>query len=335
MNPTGPLPAMLEKLRDTTMVVWGDLMLDTYLFGRTSRLSREAPVVVVQKEGEEHRLGGAANTAANIAALGASVTLFGAVGTDPAGDTLLKLLEKAGVNTGHLLRRPEPTAIKTRVLAGATGTTRQQVLRIDEDSQSSPPPATEKSLLQALELEMSNAQGLVISDYGHGMATAGVGRLGAALHQAQKVVCADSRAQLSEFRDLSAVTPNHPEAEALVGFAIDGPKSYARAGEAILEKLGAAQCLLTLGKKGMSLFQAEGAPDTIDVVGPDQVTDVTGAGDTVIAAYATATAAGIPPGYAMRLANYAASIVVEKLGTASATPTALLDRAKRYPIEWP
>ena len=320
MRPDAAVSAALAAMAGRRAVLVGDFMLDAYLYGETVRVSREAPVLVVRKTAEELRLGGAANTADNLAALGLEVTLVGAVGTDAAGDSLVELLARRGAQTAGLRRVARTTPVKTRILAGAFGTSRQQVLRLDDEPREGLEAATLAALADDLTRAAAQADVVVVSDYGAGTVTGPVLAAVCALGRSGVPVCVDSRYQLGRFAGVTAITPNVPEAEHAVGFAVHDAADVQRAGTLLLEQLDCAACLLTQGRRGMTLFATGAPPSHVDIVGEEEVTDVTGAGDTVIATLAAALAAGLGLENAMRLANCAAGLVVTKVGTAVARP---------------
>ena len=306
------------------VVLLGDYVLDAYLYGETARVSREAPVIVVRKQRLEHRLGGAANTAANLASLGVKTQVLGVVGVDEAGGQVRDLLQTHGVDVTSLRQSEHVTTpVKMRVMAGAFGTSKQQVLRIDDEPQAPPSAALESAMAEAL-LQCA-ADVVVISDYG--MHSLGSVVLQAVRTLAQKGVriCADSRHQLSEFRGVTAITPNVPEAETMVGFPITDQASVLRAGHMLLSRLGTQSCLLTQGRHGMTLFRQAQEPAHVDIVGSDEVTDVTGAGDTVIATFSAALAAGLGMYNGMLLANCAAGVAVTKTGCVQVRPEELIE----------
>lgn len=319
----------LAAMRGVHIAVIGDLVLDQYIYGQTVRVSREAPVPVVRQEYIEYRLGGLANTAANVAALGARVSVLGAVGQDEGGVRLREALAKASVATEGVLSTARATPVKTRVLAGAFGTLRQQVLRLDTEPTEELAPATEEALMELVRGHACDA--LVVSDYGLRTVTprlVDAVRARAASGLPVLPVLVDSRSRLAEFVGITAVTPNVPEAEALTGHALHTQAAVDAAGPEILAKLRCPLCLITQGRGGMTLFRGGDSPLHVDVVGPQDVTDVTGAGDTVMAVFATSLAAGVDPVTAMHLANLAAGFVVQKVGTAVATPADILGMLK-------
>ncbi len=322
----------LDALRGKRALLVGDFVLDAYVYGETVRVSREAPVLVVRKEREEYRLGGAANVAANLAAVGVATSVVGAVGQDDAGRRLAGMLRACGVDTHGLLATEVTTPQKTRILAGAFGTARQQVLRIDEEPATDIAGPLSVAVSNTVKKQATHTDVVVVSDYGLGTLSAGV--IEAVRGLAKQVpVCVDSRGRLAQFAGVTAVKPNLPEAAELVGFPLSDRAAIERAGAAIVTKLDCAACLLTLGQGGMSLFAREAPPAHIPVVGSAEVTDVTGAGDTTLALFAGALAAGLGFANAMRLANVAAGVVVMKVGAATATPDEIEQAAREGGVE--
>lgn len=330
---TDPVEAALVRLNGCRALIVGDLVLDSYLYGETGRVSREAPVVVVEKRSMEYRLGGAANTAANLSALGVATTVLSSVGNDSGADALESRLESAGVDVVAARHAAVTTAVKTRVLAGAHGTTKQQVLRIDETPRLPLPRSCQLELVDTVRQLAPAADVVVVSDYGLGVVDTPVIAELCRLARDGVLVCADSRHRLLEFSPVTAITPNLPEAESATGLRLDSDASVDRAGELLLEKLECRAVLLTLGRGGMRLFRPEQDPHHVAIVGDDEVTDVTGAGDTVIATFAAAIASGLGMTNAMYIANVAAGVVVNKMGCAVATPDEIAQSARRNRVE--
>jgi len=325
--------AALSAMRGRRAVLIGDLVLDSYIYGEAMRVSREAPVLVVRKERAEHRLGGAANTAANLAALGLATKVLGVVGEQSGTADLQRLLAASGADISHLRQGAVTLPIKTRVLAGAFGTSRQQVLRIDEEPAGPLPAELLARLAADVREHGASADVVVVSDYGYGLAAPPLLAAVQDLVRKGVPVCVDSRYQLPLFTGVTAVTPNVPEAEGVAGLTISDQASVERAGVAIRARLGCEVCLLTQGRAGMTLFRAGASSAHVDIVGEDEVADVTGAGDTVLATFGGALAAGIGMENGMRLANLAAGIVVTRLGTATASPAEIIDSAARHGVE--
>lgn len=322
------LEAALAAMAGKRALLIGDIMLDAYVLGETARVSREAPVLVVREERRDYRLGAAANTAANLAALGLQVDVLGVLGDDDGGQILRRLLAQAGCQLDHLLPTPRATATKTRILAGAYGTSRQQVLRLDREPHEPIDAATHERLAEALMALAPSCDVVVASDYGSGTVQGPVIEALQALAQRGKVVCVDSRYNMQAFGGMTALTPNVPEAEAFVGFALHDRTAVEQGGRKIMEALNCRALLLTQGQEGMSLFQPGAAPQHVGVMGTTEVTDVTGAGDSVIATLSAALAAGLGLYNGMLLANCAAGVVVTRMGTAAATPSDILEAAR-------
>ena len=320
------LSKALAAFSGCKVVVVGDVILDAYIYGETVRVSREAPVLVVRKESREHRLGGAANTAINLVELGAKVELLTTVGADEGGEVLRGMLTDAGVGTGAIVEVGTSTPVKTRILAGAVGTTKQQVLRLD-DEPTALDGVVSRQLADVVRAQASDADAIVISDYGLGTVGDEVIEVAREFASQGRIVCVDSRYGLDRFEGVTAVTPNQPEAEAVLGFRIDSADDIERAGTQLRTELGCQAVLLTLGRRGMTLF-GDGPSSHVDIVGEEEVTDVTGAGDTVMAAFSLSLAAGLGMENGMRLANCAAGVVVTKTGAATCSPDEL-ERAAR------
>ncbi len=317
---------LVEAFSGRTVVVLGDLVGDEYIYGKPERISREAPVLILRYLSQEVRLGGAANACHNLATLGARVVALGVLGTDPAGDTIAKLLADRGVATEGVVTMAErATPVKTRIMAGGYRATRQQIVRVDREPAGPIPPAVESMLLDRLRAWDGRADAIVLSDYGYGTIT---GRL---LDAARRwrgrgtVVTADSRYDLLRFDGVTAATPNEPEVEQLLGLQLDGDKAVEQAGWRLLERLGSRLLLVTRGSRGLALFEQGGAATFIPIYGGDEIADVTGAGDTVISAFTLALACGAAPVDAARLSNYAGGIVVMKRGTATVNRVELCD----------
>jgi rfaE bifunctional protein kinase chain/domain len=329
-TPGVQINAALQAMRSKRALVVGDLVLDTYIYGETVRVSREAPVVVVRKERVEHRLGGAANAAANLSALGVDTRIAGLLGDDEAGERLHSMLVAAGVGVEALRAAPMSTPQKTRVLAGAFGTTRQQVLRLDDESDRAVARRCSTDVAAALPQAIAGVDVVVLSDYGTGAVSHEVIT---AAREAAVPVCADSRHRLASFSGVTAVTPNVPEAEALVGDALSDNSAIERAGAAILERLRCEACLITQGRGGMTLFRPGHTPRHVDIAGSDEVTDVTGAGDTVAATFAAALAAGLGMVNGMVLANCAAGVAVMRAGAATVAPAEVAAAMAKHGLE--
>jgi D-glycero-beta-D-manno-heptose-7-phosphate kinase len=319
------LSQLVEAFRDRTVVVVGDLIADEYLFGKPARISREAPVLILTYTERELLLGGAANAAHNVHALGARVLPIGVVGRDPAGDELLARFHATGVPTdGIVTENGRPTPVKTRIMAGGYQATRQQVVRLDREPPTELQPITEDALVARLTALAERTDAILVSDYGYGTVTPRVfERVRSIARRTDAVVSVDSRYQLPRFTGVTAATPNEAELAQLAGEPVDDERGVEKAGRQLLERLDAQMLLVTRGSRGMALLERDGGTSFIPIHGTDEIADVTGAGDTVISTFTVALASGAVPGDAAQLANIAGGIVVMKRGTATVSPAEL------------
>jgi rfaE bifunctional protein kinase chain/domain len=318
------LVELVESFPRQTVAVLADLVVDEFVSGEISRVSREAPVLILRHRETQLVPGGGANAVNNLAALGARVLPVGVVGDDAPGRGLLDFFRRAGIDTRGILRlRGWQTTTKTRFLAGWTHTTRQQVLRVDRQPEGALPVSAIARLQRAARAATARAGALLISDYGCGAVTPALARKLSA-----RITTLDSRYSMLDYAtcSLTAATPNEPELESLYGQRIGTnlARLEALAGR-LQRKLGLQALLVTRGKDGMALFERGRKPVHIPVHGGDEVADVTGAGDTVIAVFTLALAAGATFIEAAKLANYAGGIVVMKRGTATLTCDELLE----------
>ena len=317
--------ATLDRFADRTVVVIGDLIADEYLFGKPVRISREAPVIILSFSEREMLLGGAANAANNVHALGARVVPIGVIGRDVAGEELLALFRAAGIPVdGIVAESGRTTPMKTRIMAGGYQATRQQVVRLDREPAGEPQPVTEDALLARLAALAPRVDAIVISDYGYGTVTPRIfEEIKTVARRTNAIVSVDSRYQLPRFTGVTAATPNEAELEQLTGVAADDERAVEKAGRQLLERLHAQIVLVTRGSRGMALFERDGATSFIPIHGTDEIADVTGAGDTVISTFSLVLACGGTPLEAASLANVAGGVVVMKRGTATVSPSEL------------
>jgi len=327
MFPLKKLMDAVGRFKGRRVVNVGDVITDEYLYGKPARISREAPVLILRFTDREVRLGGAANAAHNVHALGATAVPVGMVGVDPAGDEARGLFERAGIATDGLLRvGGRLTPVKTRIMAGGYQSTRQQVVRLDREPDGGIAQDVEGRLIERLKALAAGADAFLVSDYGYGTVTPRVYETVLALgRQRQAPVTVDSRYDLPRFRGATAATPNEPEVEALTGAEVSDEPALEKAGRAVLERLDARLLLVTRGSRGMALFEREGPVTFMPIHGSDEIADVTGAGDTVISAFTVSLSAGASPGEAAWLANVAGGVVVMKRGTATVTARELAD----------
>lgn len=301
----------LGCLSSLKMAVIGDSMLDRFLRGKVDRISPEAPVPVVHVQGEEERLGGAANVAANVAALGASVQLYASCGEDSAAGRMSKLLRAKGIGDCHLRSSTRNTTVKTRILAGG-----QQIVRIDEETTQSLTSPDRRRFLERLEKD-GPFTAVVVSDYGKGVVDEGLMDLLRRWKEEGSVVVVDPKqGNFDLYRQVTAITPNEKEAGGACHEKILSDEGAARVATILRDRLDTQMILLTRGEHGLYLLDEKGASHQVPTEAR-QVYDVTGAGDTVIAGFTALLAVGAPAEVAARLANAAAGIAVAASGTAA------------------
>ncbi|QRO01150.1 bifunctional hydroxymethylpyrimidine kinase/phosphomethylpyrimidine kinase [Archangium violaceum] len=315
------LPLAFARRR---VLLVGDLVADHYIYGQTDRVSREAPVLIVRHESSEVKLGGGANVAANVRSLSGQVTAVGVLGADEMGRALRKLFDEAGIQLSAVSARGVETETKTRILAGGLSTTRQQMLRLDRGQRGPLPPRLRRALVKRVEEAAKDADAVVVSDYGAGVVGDEMREALRKLAAEGLPVCVDSRYSLMAFSGVTVCKPNEPELQALVGRPLRTEEELVEAGHEVVRRLKCEALLVTRGRHGMALFDAAGGVDKIPVHGAKEAVDVTGAGDTVIAALSLGLAAGGSFGAAARLANVAGSLAVQKLGTATVARDELL-----------
>jgi D-beta-D-heptose 7-phosphate kinase/D-beta-D-heptose 1-phosphate adenosyltransferase len=322
MPSTNALAGFVPRFRRASVLVVGDLMLDEFVWGKVSRISPEAPVPVVWVQSESVMPGGAANVANNIRALGGAVTVVGVVGEDRWGDALLGELASRKIETSGALKARRPTTVKTRVIAH-----HQQVVRVDREQREPLPAGTLERLIGAVTERLDGVDAVVIEDYGKGVITRAL--LEAVIPLARrhrKIITVDPKQEHFDlYRRVTALTPNRAEAGEAVGRDLETDADVERAGRELVTRLECDGVLITLGEDGMRLFERGGGMTRIPTVA-QEVFDVAGAGDTVIAAFTLAMASGATMQQAARIANHAAGIVVGKLGVAVASPAELAKR---------
>jgi D-beta-D-heptose 7-phosphate kinase/D-beta-D-heptose 1-phosphate adenosyltransferase len=321
---------VLARMRGRRMAVVGDIMLDEWLWGRVRRISPEAPVPVVEVQDHSYTLGGAGNVANNLAALGAKVAIIGVVGDDEAGGRVLAMLRKLRADCSGVERvSKRPTTQKTRIVAH-----NQQVVRADRESTQPVDAKIAVRLKRALLALDGKVDGIVVSDYGKGLITKPVVAALRAFRN-KTIVAGDPKPQnLDAFSGIDCIAPNALEAGAAVGMPVDSDAELARAAGALLARSRCRYVLITRGEHGMTLFSKRARPFTVPAVAR-QVYDVSGAGDTVISTLALAMSVGATIEQAVSLASLAAGVVVEKLGTATATPREILRFAEHEGVAEP
>ena len=321
MSHTEQLVSVLKRFPKRRVVVVGDAIADKFIYGGISRVSREAPVFIIRHEQTETIPGGAANCAANLASLGADVSLVGLVGNDESGRELIGKLETSRVNTDGIISAGSvETTTKVRILAGQSHSTRQQVIRIDYEGNGSVNADLHSQMLDRIKQQARDAEAIVISDYNYGVVDeVTIGAIKKIAAERDVPVLVDSRFRLLEFTGFTSATPNEAEVAQLVGEQNTSTEKLRVSGEELRKRLGYSALLITRGSHGMMLFEKGSIPLELEAIGAHQPVDVTGAGDTVIATYALALSSGASFADAARLANYAGGLVVMKRGTASIT----------------
>ncbi|MCF8056786.1 MAG: D-glycero-beta-D-manno-heptose-7-phosphate kinase [Desulfocapsa sp.] len=320
------LETLLPRISGKKILVVGDIIVDHFVWGSVDRISPEAPVPVVNVTKEELLLGGGANVLHNIYSLGGEAVLCGIIGDDNMGGRLQTLLQDLGSSTKGLVKGKRPTTVKTRVVAQG-----QQVVRFDREQTGSPSPATITAMTEFLNQNLSDFDAIVISDYYKGVITkplmeqvvAHVAQVAEKSGKKIPVVVDPKPSQPERFYGASLITPNHMEAEKMSGMQIGNIQELRAAAEILLETVGCQAVLITRGEAGMALLEKGRELVTIPTTARE-VFDVTGAGDTVVAALALGLAAGASYGDAAALANVAAGVVVGKVGTATVSQEELL-----------
>lgn len=326
-KPSERLVRIIEEFPKLSITVLGDLIADEFIYGEISRVSREAPVLILKHRERNVVPGGAGNAIYNLADLGVTVLPVGVIGDDEPGRLLLRAFRQKRISVSGIRRiKGRGTCTKTRVLAGMTHSARQQVIRVDRE----PETALESTIMRELVFQtrgyLRASDALLISDYGYGAATPEIFesiRTRTSLNSIP--VTLDSRYRALAYNGVTAATPNESELEEALGATIGTDTDrLLTAGRAVMHKMKLQSLLVTRGRDGMVVFTRQNKPVFIPIHGSDEVADVTGAGDTVIATYTAAIAAGADPEAAARLANYAGGIVVMKRGTATVTRAELL-----------
>ncbi len=310
---------IVRKFKAATIVVIGDLIADEYVYGRVARVSREAPVLILEYDSTEVVPGGAGNAASNAAALGGQVRLVSLVGRDEPGRRVQRALPSRVDRRGLVRPAGFRTPVKTRILAGGIHSAKQQVVRIDRLSSRPVTDAERAAIARAAHRALRDADAVLISDYGSGLVTPALARdLAERVRRRGVPVLLDSRYALTRYRGLTACAPNESEVEQALGVRIDDDlRVLERAGRRMLDRTRMSAVIVTRGSRGMAVFEPGKKTVHIPIFGSDQIADVTGAGDTVMASLTLALAAGASVEEAARLANVAGGLVVMKRGTAT------------------
>ena len=317
----------IKNLVNAKVLVVGDLAIDEMLYGDAERISREAPVLILQHTKTKIILGGASNAAHNVSTLNCGkVGVVGVCGVDYQAGQLLDAFEKANIDTRYLVRdENRKTTTKTRISGSITTSITQQIVRIDRQTSTPIDGETERKVLENLEYAIPQYDAVILSDYNIGALTPKVIQKSIELaNKYNKVLVVDAQGELERFKNCTSMTPNLPDTQKSVGFFINNEDDLKRAGKLLLAQTNAKSVLITCGADGMFVAEPNDKYTKIPVFNKSEVFDVTGAGDTVTAVYTLALANGIDPVYSAIIGNIAASIVVRQFGCATTTVEDLL-----------
>ena len=321
----------LGKLKDKKVLIVGDLAIDEMIYGDTERISREAPVIILRHNHTKIILGGGSNAAHNISALNnGKAAVIGVIGDDYHAPILTGAFKEANVNTQYLVTdKNRHTTVKTRISGTCSQSITQQIVRIDRQTTEPLSAETEAKVIKKLEKAIPEYDAIILSDYHLGTLTQGVIDKAIELaHKYNKIITVDAQKTLNKYQGVTALTPNQPDTEKFVGYFIKDEETLVKAGKDVLTDTNADMALITRGDKGMVLFERNEKVTRIPVFNKKDVFDVTGAGDTVIAAFTLALAAGFEPAYAAIIGNIAASIVIRHFGCATTTVEEIAENLK-------
>lgn len=315
----------LDKLNNPRILIIGDFALDEMVYGNTERISREAPVLILEHYETKKILGAASNAANNVSKLNNSkATALGVYGDDYYGEKLLQILGENGIKTDLMvLDKTRKTTTKTRISGSCSQSITQQIVRIDRQTKTPLCLETEKKVIENIKNNIEKFDGIILSDYHLGCLTQNV--INCAIEEAKKhnkIIVADIQKDMQKYKGVTAITPNQPDSEKQVGFFINNDETLKKAGEKLLKELELQKVLLTRGENGMVLFEKDADGVSVNKVpayNKKEVFDVTGAGDTVVAAFTLALCAGLDAKNAMRIGNLAASIVIRYFGCHTVT----------------
>ena len=316
------LKGYIRKIAEPKVLVVGDLAIDEMVYGNTARMSREAPVLILRHYDTKIILGAASNAAHNLSTLnGGNVSVIGTYGNDFYGPVLLEAFKKANINTEYMVMdESRVTTVKTRVSGSCSQSITQQIVRIDRETTETVSAEVEKKIIENLEKAIPLHDAVILSDYNIGIMSKNIIEKTIEIaRKHNKVVTVDAQKDLDRFKGVTAMTPNQPDTEGFVGYKIKDDKTLLAAGKDMLDKTSSDMMLVTRGGDGMCVFEKNGNVTKIPVFNKTDVFDVTGAGDTVVASFTLALAAGIEPKFAAVIGNLAASIVIRHFGCATTT----------------
>lgn len=316
----------VKNLKNPSALIIGDLALDEMIYGDTERISREAPVLILQHTHTKHILGGASNAANNASTLnGGKVGVIGVIGEDYHAEHLIDTFKKANIDTKYLIKdKTRKTVTKTRISGSCSQSITQQIVRIDRQTNAPVSEDTEKKIIANMEKAIPNFDAIILSDYHIGTLTQKIIDKAIELsNKYEKTIVVDAQKDLDKYKNITSMTPNLPDTQRFVGekfgLFIKDDETLKKAGKKLLESTNSKAILVTCGSDGMVVFEPENKSTKIPVFNKSEVFDVTGAGDTVTAVYTMALASGAEPKYAAIIGNIAASIVVRHFGCATTT----------------
>lgn len=327
----------INKLNTPKVLIIGDMGIDEMVYGDTERISREAPVLILRHSNTKIILGQAANAANNLATINeGKVSAIGLYGNDYYGPMLLDAFKKAGINTEYMVQDPSrPTTVKSRISGASFHSVTQQIVRIDRLDVTPPSEEIENKLIENIEKAIPQHDAIILSDYNIGLLTDKI--IQATITTANKynkIVVVDAQKDLYRYKGAYALTPNQPDSEKAVGYFIKDSQTLSKAGSDILEMTQAKVLLLTRGGEGMAVFDANSKNQiNVPVFNKTNVFDVTGAGDTVVASFTLALAAGAEPKYAAIIGNIAASIVIRSFGCATTSIKEIQQSLKKMDMD--
>lgn len=322
----------VKNLANPSVLVIGDLALDEMIYGDTERISREAPVLILQHTHTKLILGGASNAAHNASVInGGKVSVIGVIGEDYHAGQLIETFHEANINTNYLIKdKSRKTVTKTRISGSCSQSITQQIVRVDRQTNEYISGDVEQQVLSNMEKAIPEHDAVILSDYHIGTLTQNV--IDKAIELANKynkIIVVDAQKDLDKYKNITSMTPNLPDTQKFVGFFVKDEQTMQKAGKTLLEACNAKSVLVTCGAEGMVVFTADGKISKIPVFNKSEVFDVTGAGDTVTAVFTMALAAGAEPEYATIISNIAAGIVVKHFGCATTTIEEILENLER------
>lgn len=329
------LISYIKKLNNAKVLVIGDLALDEMIYGDTERISREAPVLILQHTHTNLILGGASNAANNASVInGGQVGVIGVIGDDYQAQQLISTFKKANINTDYLIKdKSRKTTTKTRISGSCSQSITQQIVRIDRQTSELISPETENKVIENIIKIIPKYDAIILSDYHIGTLSQKVIETAIKVaNEHKKVIVVDAQKDLDNYKNVTSMTPNLPDTQKFVGLFIKNDEQMKAAGEKLLESTDAESILITCGDEGMRVFSKNGEMTKIPVFNKSKVFDVTGAGDTVTALYSMALAVGAEPEYAAIIGNIAASIVIKQFGCATTTIDEILENLERIKL---